>query len=132
MTWDEARLLYSDYLEDALDEPTRARMQAFLAAQPEHAADLSRFERTLSTLRRLPPREPVLDMWQEFAPRVEAYRAERRLALWPRLQQQWMRLLGQLSAGVILWTQALAARTHARLERYLLHDPLHSYQQEKL
>lgn len=132
MNWDEARLLYSDYLENALDEPTRAEMQAFLAAQPDCAADLARFDRTLATLRGLPSREPVLDMWQEFAPKVESYRLERRLALWPRLHQQWLRLMSQLSAGVILWTQALAARTHARLERHLLHDPLHSYQQEKL
>ena len=34
------------------------------------------------------------------------------------------RLLSQFSAGLILWTHALASRTHARLERYLLHDPL--------
>ena len=99
-------------------------MQAFLAATPDVAAELIAFERTLSLLHRLPPREPSLDLWREFAPRVEAYRAERRLSGWQRVRENWGGLLSQFSAGVILWTRALADRTHARMERHLLRDPL--------
>ena len=82
------------------------------------------FERTLSLVHRLPAREPVLDLWREFTPRMAEYQAERKVASGQRLRTNWMRLLSQISAGVILWTHALASRAHARLERHLLHDPL--------
>ncbi len=122
MTRDEARAQYSDYLEDALDPAARDAMQAFLAREPAAAAELIGLERTLSRLHRLPPREPVLDLWREFAPQVEAYRAERRLNLATRLRLQWGAMLSQISAGVILWTHALASRAHAGLGRHLRHD----------
>lgn len=122
MTRDEARAQYSDYLEDALDPAARDAMQAFLAREPEAAAELIGLERTLSRLHRLPPREPVLDLWREFAPQVEAYRAERRLNLTTRLRLHWGALLSQVSAGVILWTHALASRAHTGLGRHLRHE----------
>ena len=124
MTSVEARELFSDYVEDALDPTTRDGLQAFLAAHPDSAAELMAFERTLSLVRRLPPREPSLDLWREFAPRMAEYQATRKLGAMQRVRQNWHQMLSQFSAGVILWTHALASRTHARLERYLLHDPL--------
>ena len=79
-------------------------------------------------VRRLPPREPSLDLWREFAPRMAEFEAEmaatRTVGLWRRMRYNGHQLLSQFSAGLILWTHALATRTHARLERYLLHDPL--------
>ncbi len=122
MTRDEARAQYSDYLEDALDPAARDAMQAFLAREPEAASELIGLERTLARLHRLPPREPVLDLWREFAPQVETFRAERRLNLTTRLRLHWGALLSQVSAGVILWTHALASRAHMGLSRHLLHD----------
>lgn len=122
MTRDEARAQYSEYLEDALDPAARDAMQAFLAREPEAAAELIGLERTLSRLHRLPPREPVLDLWREFAPQVEAYRAERRLSLASRLRLHWGAVLSQVSAGIILWTHALASRAHAGLGRHLRHE----------
>ncbi len=127
MTHEEARSLYSDYLDNQLDGETRDELQAFLAKTPDAAAELIGFERTLSLLHRLPPQEPSLDLWREFAPKLAAYQAERRLGLRRRLQQNWMRMLSELSAGLILWTHALADRTQARMERYLLQDPLPRY-----
>ena len=121
MTRDEARLRYSDYLEDALDPAARDAMQAFLAREPEAAAEMIGLERTLSLLHRLPPREPSLDIWREFAPSVEAYRAERRLALPTRLRLHWALLVSSVSEGVILWTHALAHRAHFHLGRHLRH-----------
>lgn len=121
----EARELYSEYVEGTLDAGQRDAVQGFLAQNPDAAAELFAFERTLSVLHRLPPREPSLDMWHEFAPKLAEWQAERKLGLWHRLRLNWLDLMAQLSAGVILWTHALAGRTHARLERYLLHDPLH-------
>lgn len=134
MTRDEARAQYSDYLEDALDPAARDAMQAFLAREPAAAAELIGLERTLARLHRLPPREPVLDLWREFAPQVEAYRAERRLNLTTRLRLHWGALLSQVSAGIILWTHALAQRAHAELGRHLRHEHaplLHTEEQRK-
>lgn len=124
MTPDDARVLYSDYVENSLDPATRDELQAYLAKTPQAAAELISFERTLSVLHRLPPREPSLDLWREFAPKLAEYQAERKQGLWRRLQLNWMRMLSELSTGVILWTHALAGRTHARFERYLLQDPV--------
>lgn len=122
MTREEARASFSDYLEDALDPAARDAMQAFLAKEPDAAAEMIGLERTLSLLHRLPPREPVLDIWREFAPQVETFRAERRLDLVTRLRLHWGALLSQVSAGVILWTHALASQAHTGLSRHLLHD----------
>ena len=131
MTREEARALYSDYLEDALDTATRDEMQMFLAKEPEAAAEMIGLERTLSLLHRLPAREPSLDIWREFLPQVEAYQAERRQNLTARLRLQWGLLLSQASAGVILWTHALAHRAHHHLGRHLQHEHLAHWEQSK-
>ena len=122
MTRDEARALYSEYLEDALDPSARDAMQAFLAQEPDAAAEMIGLERTLSRLHRLPPREPVLDLWREFAPQLETYRAERRLSLATRFRLHWSAALSQVSTGVILWTHALAHRAHSGLGHHLHHE----------
>jgi len=122
VTRDEARALYSEYLEDALDPSARDAMQAFLAQEPDAAAEMIGLERTLERLHRLPPREPVLDLWREFAPQLETYRAERRLSLATRLRTHWSDILSQVSAGVILWTHALAHRAHSGLGHHLHHE----------
>ena len=131
MTREEARVLYSDYLEDALDTATRDKMQRFLAQEPDAAAEMIGLERTLSLLHRLPAREPALDIWREFLPQVEAYRAERRLGPWVRLRLQWGLLLSQASAGVILWTHALAHRAHHHLGRHLQHEHLPHWEESQ-
>jgi len=125
VTREEARALYSDYLEGALDPRARDEMQAFLAREPEAASEMIALERTVTLLHRLPPREPSLDLWREFAPHAAAYRAERRLSLPARLRAQWHVLVMAVSEGVILWTQALAAGAHLRLSRHLRHDAWH-------
>lgn len=129
VTPEEARGLYSDYVDNSLDAAARDALQAYLAKTPQAAAELISFERTLSVLHRLPPREPSLDLWREFAPRLAAYQAERRQGAWQRLRLNWTRMLSELSTGIILWTHALASRTHARFERYLLQDPLPEFMQ---
>ncbi len=124
MERDEARELYSEYVEGTLDAERRDAVQGFLARNPDAAAELFAFERTLSVLHRLPPHEPSLDLWPEFAPLLAEWQAERKHSPWRRLQLNWLDLMAQFSAGVILWTHVLASRTHARLEHYLRHDPL--------
>jgi anti-sigma factor RsiW len=124
VTPEDARGLYSDYVENNLDDATRDELQAYLAKTPDAAAELIGFERTLTVLHRLPPREPSLDLWREFAPKLAAYQAERKQGWRQRIRLNWTRMLSELSSGVILWTHALADRSHARFERYLLQDPL--------
>jgi hypothetical protein len=124
VTPEDARGLYSDYVENNLDDATRDELQSYLAKTPDAAAELIGFERTLAVLHRLPPREPSLDLWREFAPKLAAYQAERKQGWQQRVRLSWTRMLSELSTGVILWTHALADRSHARFERYLLQDPL--------
>ncbi len=119
MKREEARALFSDYLEDALDPVERDKLQAYLAQEPESAAELIGLERTLSLLHRLPEREPSLDLWRELAPEMEAFRAERRLGLPVRLKAQWAVFLSSVSEGIILWTHALAYRAHHALGAHL-------------
>lgn len=119
MTREQARALYSDYLEDALNPETRDALQAFLAGKPDAAAELIALERTLSLLHRLPEREPSLDIWRELAPELEAFRAERRLSFPARLRAHWALFVASVSEGVILWTHALARRAHHHLSPHL-------------
>ena len=122
MTREEAQALYSDYLEDALGSRQRDKMQTFLAREPECAAEMFALERTLSLLHCLPPREPTLDIWREFMPRVEEFKAERKLNWLERLRIRGEEFRAQVSGGVILWTHALSEYAHSRLGRYLQHD----------
>jgi len=119
VTRENARLLFSDYLEDALNPAARDALQAFLAQNPDAAAELIALERTLSLLHRLPEREPTLDLWRELAPEIEAFRAERRLSFLTRLRAHWSVFVSSVSEGVILWTHALARRAHHYLGPHL-------------
>lgn len=119
MTRQDARVLFSDYLEDALEPAARDTLQAYLERDPEAAAELISLERTLSLLHRLPEREPSLDLWREIVPEIEAFRAERMQSLPARLVMQWAVFLSSVSEGVILWTHALAYRAHHSFSPHL-------------
>lgn len=114
MTPEQARDQFSDYLEDALDPAARDALQAHLARHPALASELIALERTVSVLHRLPSREPSLDLWREFAPLAEAYKAERRLPLSARLRLHWELLSASVGEGILVWTHALSERAHRR------------------
>ncbi len=116
---EDARALFSEYLEDALNPKQRDALQAYLAQNPDAAAELIALERTLSLLHRLPEREPTLDLWRELVPEIEAFRAERRLSFPARLRAHWGVFVSSVSEGVILWTHALARRAHHHLSPHL-------------
>ena len=124
MTANEARSLFSEYVEGSLDVHEKDELQAFLAANPDSAAELMQFERTLSAIHQLPPHEPTLDMWTDFAPKLAAYQAEAKMDPSERLRHRWADFRSTMSEGVILWTHALATRTQARFGKYLLRNPL--------
>lgn len=119
MRKEEARALFTEYLEDALTPKERDALQAYLAVNPDAAAEMIALERTLSLLHRLPEREPTLDLWRELAPEIEAYRAERRQSLPVRLRAHWGIFVSSVSEGVILWTHALARRAQHHLGPHL-------------
>ncbi len=119
MTREEARAKFSDYLEHELSPSERDQMQAYLADQPDAAAELIALERTLSVLHRLPPQEPSLDLWHALVPEIEQLRAGRRQSLPLRLRGQWSIFVASVSEGVILWTHALARRAHHHLAPHL-------------
>jgi len=124
VTAEQARELYSEYLGNRLDAKTKDELQAFLAQTPECAAEFMQFERMLSLLHQTPPREPTIDLWPEFAHRVEEYAAERHLTPAQKFKLGWEEFVSSLSAGMILWTHALAAHTWRKLEPHLLNDPI--------
>ncbi len=124
MTRDEAGEFYSEFLDGTLSDADTARLRALWDRDPAARADFDTFARTLNVLHALPPREPSLDLWREFAPHMAAYRAEMRMSVAGRFRRRWSQFCSELSAGLILWTHSLASRTHSRLERYLLRDPL--------
>jgi len=130
VTENEARSLFSEYVEGTLDEEEKDQFQAFLAANPESAAELMQFERTLSLVHRLPAQEPMLDMWAEFAPRMNEYLAAQKTDPMKRLRHKLADFRSSVSEGMILWTHAVAARTQAQLGKYLLRDPLQDVENE--
>lgn len=130
MTANEARALFSEYVDGSLDDVRKDRLQAFLAANPESAAELMQFERTLSIVHRLPPQEPTLDMWAEFSPKMTEYLAEQKMDPIRRLRHQWTNLRSSVSEGIILWTHIMAARSRTHLGKYLLRDPLRDLENE--
>ncbi|MGO8671874.1 MAG: anti-sigma factor family protein [Capsulimonadaceae bacterium] len=130
MTSQEARGYFSDYVEGALDPDTKDRVQSYLTAHPDAAAEMIEFQRVLSIVHRVPPHEPVLDLWGEFAPKLAEFQAERKLDPAKRMETQLAGFRSNLSAGVILYTHALAAQARNRLERYLMHDSFQDMEQE--
>lgn len=114
----------SDYLDGGLDPPTRQTVAEHLM----HCAACAQEERSLSAMltllhEQLPRREPALDIWAELAPKVAAIQAEERLGFPARMQLRAGRFLNNVAVGAILFTQALALNTAARMQKYLLTDP---------
>jgi anti-sigma factor RsiW len=113
----------SDYVEGDLEPPERQAVAEHLAACPECAREEQMLRRTLSVLHECVPRhEPVLDLWREFAPKMEAVRAEQRLSFAARLHLYLARFLSNVALGAILYTQSLAQNTTAHMQKYLLAD----------
>lgn len=79
-------------------------------------------EAMLRILHTLPPREPVIDLWAELAPKVAEIQAEDRLGVIERLQLRGHRFLSNFASGAILFTQAFAMNTQRKMQKYVLHD----------
>ncbi len=115
----------NDFVENTLTPDKRREVAAHLHSCPACAKQV----RELSALVRffhhsVPAREPVLDIWAELSPKVSAWEAEERLGVTAKMRLRSHRFLHNVAAGAILFTQALALNTQARMEKYLLGDSL--------
>lgn len=113
----------SNYLEGGLDPPRQQAVTEHLVACPDCARAEREMAALLATLHDLGRQEPVLDLWAEFAPKMAAVRAEERLSVSARLRLRLARFWNDVAWGAILFTQALAQNTAARMQKYLLADP---------
>jgi anti-sigma factor RsiW len=116
----------SEYLEGGLPPPERQSIETHIA----ECAACAREAREMTALLRLfhekiPPREPVLDIWAELGPKVAAHMAEERMSLPDRWRLRTSRFLNNVATGAIMFTRALAMNTEARLRKYIISDPLH-------
>lgn len=113
----------SDYLEGSLTAQKHTAIQMHLEGCTICSQEARLMTSMLSVLRQLPAREPVLEIWSELEPKVAAIVAEERMGLVERLQHRIVRILSNFAAGTILFTQAVALNTEARMRKYLIQDP---------
>lgn len=123
LTCQHAQDLFSEYFDNTLDPARRHEVEAHMELCDACSELYRRFAKPLAMLHAIPDPEPVLDLWQEFLPKMAAWEEEQKLALLPRLRQQWHRALAHVAEGAILYTSVLAHRTTERMERYLIRDP---------
>jgi anti-sigma factor RsiW len=125
-TCDDYREDFSDFYDNTLDTPTKAKVAAHLATCPPCASEYRSFVRTLEVIRAIPPDEPTIDLWAEFAPMMAEFEAEQKFNVFQKLARWGARFVGRASEGAIIFTRGLAERTTRRLSKYLIHDPFSS------
>lgn len=123
LTCQHAQELFSEYFDNTLDQEERHAVGEHLDGCVSCHESYSHFAKPLALIHAVPDPEPVLDMWQEFLPKMVAWEEEQKLALVPRLRQQWHHAMAHVAEGAILYTSVLAHRTTEKLERYLIRDP---------
>ena len=123
LTCQHAQELFTEYFDNILDQDLRHQMSEHLDQCASCHEAYSDFAKPIAMLHSVPDPEPVLDMWQEFLPKMAAWEEEQKLTLLPRLRQQWHNAMAHIAEGAILYTSVLAHRTTERMQRYLIRDP---------
>jgi anti-sigma factor RsiW len=114
----------SDYVEGSLPAAEQEAIAHYLETDSTAAREAQEIAVMLAILhKRVPRREPTLDIWGEFHPKMLQAMAEERLTLTERLKLRTGRFLSNVAAGTILFTQAIAANTEERMRKYLVDDP---------
>jgi hypothetical protein len=118
----------SDYVEGSLAPSEHETIAQYLErdtpeskAAAQEANDLARMLTVLHN--RVPRREPTLDIWQEFNPKMQHYLHEEKMSVTDRVKLRAGRFLSNVAAGTILFTQAVAVNTESKMKKYLVEDP---------
>ncbi len=131
MRCEHVREALSNYLEGGLPPPERHAVAEHLGECADCAGQERGVAAMLSLLHeRVPRHEPVLDLWAEFAPKMAAVRAEEKMRVFPRFKLRLSRFWGNVAYGAILFTQAVALNTAARMQKFLLVDPFPDPEEE--
>ena len=120
----EREAALSDFVEGTLSAPKHAEVVRHLETCASCAKQVRELQSLVQFFHALPPREPVLDIWAELAPKVAAWEAEEKLGAAARMRVRSHRFLHNVAAGAILFTQVLAMNTEARMHKYLMGDSL--------
>jgi anti-sigma factor RsiW len=118
----------SDYVEGNLSPSEQEAVAQYLErdtpeskAAAQEANDLARMLTVLHS--RVPRREPTLDIWQEFNPKMQHYLQEEKMSVADRVKLRAGRFLSNVAAGTILFTHAVAVNTESKMKKYLVEDP---------
>lgn len=115
----------SEFVENTLPPARHAVIAAHLQTCPRCAQQVRELQSLVRFFHEtLPAREPVLEIWNELAPKVQAWEAEERLGAAAKMRLRSHRFLHNVAAGAILFTQVLAMNTETRMHKYLLGDSL--------
>ena len=120
----ESQAALSDFVEGVLPPQKHAQMTRHLETCAACAKQVRELQSLVTFFHALPPREPVLDVWAELAPKVAAWEAEEKLGVAARMRVRSHRFLHNVAAGAILFTQVLAMNTEARMHKYLMEGSL--------
>ena len=113
----------SDFQEGALSAKAHQEVVEHLAGCAECSLADRNLRRTVKLLTHMPMPEPRLDLWGEFSVKMAAFEEEQRMGVARRLVLYWHHAISSLAEGAVLYTHAVAHRTLANMERYLVRDP---------
>ena len=122
MKCEEARTIFSEFLERYLADHKADLLTAHLAECQSCRDELAELEETLCLMHGLPRQEPVLDLWKEFVPRLAEVRAELRLSPFRRARLHFVRFLATLAEGWALYRAALSYHLSQRFQRVGVED----------
>jgi anti-sigma factor RsiW len=118
----------SDYVEGNLSPSEQETIAQYLTrdtpeakAAAQEANDLARMLTVLHN--RVPRREPTLDIWREFNPKMQHYLQEEKMSVGDRVKLRAGQFLSNVAAGTILFTHAIAVNTESKMKKYLVEDP---------
>jgi predicted anti-sigma-YlaC factor YlaD len=120
---EEIRESFSSYYDNTLTKEEKASVSEHLSQCMSCALAYQEFARTIEIIRAVPLEQPALDMWPEFALKMDEVEAQLKRGPAVRCRLAWEFLLGRLSEGVILYTRGIAGKISGRLSRYVIHDP---------
>jgi hypothetical protein len=115
--------LLSEYCDSELDEQHRQEVERHLDSCRECSDELVSMKRSLRLLQNMPMPEPSIDLWPEFATKLDTIEAEIKLSPMRRLELAWNHAVSHFAEGVVVYTHILAHNTLSRMEKYLVRDP---------